>query len=115
MLWRRSEDDDPVCQGNMQAVSRISDYGRIHALSPAHYCGSASILIPTGRREMSSETKKSQWQRYIDDALLKTDQVSMAAIHGLDGTEWASSRNFQVRELVYRFPWQLAPYCTPFR
>ena len=50
---------------------------------------------------MSNETKKSQWQRYIDDALLKTEQVSMAAIHGLDGTEWASSRDFQVHKRMF--------------
>ena len=43
-----------------------------------------------------SASKKAQWQRYIDDTLLQTEQVSMAAIHGLDGTKWATSENFEV-------------------
>jgi profilin len=45
---------------------------------------------------MSAQEPKDKWQRYIDDALLKTDQVSSAAIYGLDGTKWATSENFNV-------------------
>ena len=41
--------------------------------------------------------KKEQWQAYIDDGLLKTGMVTKAAIHGLDGTQWATSKEFQVR------------------
>ena len=46
---------------------------------------------------MTTNNKKTQWQRYVDDALLMTQQVTMAAIHGLDGTRWATSENFNVR------------------
>ena len=41
--------------------------------------------------------KKEQWQAYIDDGLLKTGMVTKAAIHGLDGTQWATSKEFQIR------------------
>lgn len=44
----------------------------------------------------AKQTKRSKWQAYIDDALLKTGQVKSAAIHGLDGLKWACSKNFQV-------------------
>lgn len=40
--------------------------------------------------------KREQWQAYVDDALIKTGLVSKAAIHGMDGTQWAASKNFQV-------------------
>ena len=36
-------------------------------------------------------SKRSRWQGYVDDGLLRTRQVSEAAIHGLDGKRWASS------------------------
>ena len=45
-------------------------------------------------------SKRAQWQRYIDDALLKTEQVTMAAIHSIDGTRWATSKDFEVRQIV---------------
>ena len=45
---------------------------------------------------MAVLSKKAKWQRYIDDALLLTEQVTMASIHGLDGTRWASSKDFEV-------------------
>ncbi len=44
----------------------------------------------------AKQTKRSRWQSYIDDALLKTGQVKHAAIHGLDGLRWACSKNFLV-------------------
>lgn len=45
---------------------------------------------------MSKQSKRSRWQSYIDDALLKTGQISAAAIHGLDGKRWATSPGFEV-------------------
>lgn len=42
------------------------------------------------------QTKLSKWQSYVDDALLKTGQVTEAAIHGVDGVKWAASKNFNV-------------------
>lgn len=53
-------------------------------MSPAHINNKMAVA------------KKKQWQRYIDDSLMKTNQVSMAAIHALDGTQWASSDELQV-------------------
>ena len=41
-------------------------------------------------------SKQSRWQSYVDDALMKTGQVSKAAIHALDGARWASSPDFKV-------------------
>lgn len=46
-----------------------------------------------------ADSKKRQWQRYIDESLLKTNQVTNAAIYGLDGTQWATSKDFDVRKL----------------
>ena len=45
---------------------------------------------------MSKPSKRERWQGYVDDSLLKTGQVSEAAIHGLDGKRWASSPGLQV-------------------
>ena len=36
------------------------------------------------------------WQRYIDDALMLTEQITMASIHGLDGVAWANSKELEV-------------------
>ncbi|CAH1245394.1 PFN4 [Branchiostoma lanceolatum] len=36
------------------------------------------------------------WQSYIDQSLLGTGQVAKAAIHGLDGSAWATSNGFKV-------------------
>lgn len=47
-----------------------------------------------------SRSKRSQWQSYVDDALLKTGQVTEAAIHGLDGKRWASSPGLKVQVTV---------------
>ena len=44
------------------------------------------------------KSKKARWQAYVDDALLRTGQVSQAAIFGLDGVQWAASKNFQVKK-----------------
>ena len=40
------------------------------------------------------------WQSYVDNCLLKTCQVTEAAIHGLDGAKWASSKNLNVCQFV---------------
>ena len=45
---------------------------------------------------MAGASKRIQWQAHVDDALLRTGQVQRAAIFGLDGKEWATSRGFQV-------------------
>ena len=42
------------------------------------------------------QSKLSKWQAYVDDALLKTGQVTEAAIYGLDGVKWAASKNLNV-------------------
>ncbi len=42
------------------------------------------------------QSKLSKWQSYVDDALLKTGQVTEAAIYGLDGVKWAASKDFNV-------------------
>eukprot|EP00730_Choanoeca_flexa_P005480 TRINITY_DN11956_c0_g10_i4.p1 TRINITY_DN11956_c0_g10~~TRINITY_DN11956_c0_g10_i4.p1 ORF type:complete len:148 (+),score=15.98 TRINITY_DN11956_c0_g10_i4:57-446(+) len=36
------------------------------------------------------------WQQYVDQSLLGTGMVSKAALHGLDGSPWATSAGFQV-------------------
>ena len=46
--------------------------------------------------DMSRPSKREKWQSFVDDGLLKTGQVSEAAIHGLDGKRWASSPTLQV-------------------
>jgi hypothetical protein len=46
--------------------------------------------------------KQSKWQAYIDDALLKTEQVTEAAIYGVDGVKWAASKNLIVRLFTMR-------------
>ena len=45
---------------------------------------------------MSAVSKKAMWQRYIDDALMLTEQITMASIHGLDGVAWANSKELEV-------------------
>ena len=55
------------------------------------------LLIIKQNKMASVLTKKAMWQRYIDDALLLTEQVTMASIHGLDGNRWASTEDFEVR------------------
>jgi profilin len=36
------------------------------------------------------------WQVYVDSNLVGTKKVSKAAIHGLDGNPWATSKGFTV-------------------
>lgn len=36
------------------------------------------------------------WQSFVDETILGTSQVAKAAIHGLDGTRFASSTGFVV-------------------
>jgi hypothetical protein len=36
------------------------------------------------------------WQEYVDNNLIGTNQVSQAAIYGLNGAAWATSAGFQV-------------------
>ncbi len=48
---------------------------------------------------MSVLSKKAMWQRYIDDALLLTEQITNASIHGLDGSRWASTKDFEVKNV----------------
>ncbi|ORX62631.1 Profilin/allergen [Hesseltinella vesiculosa] len=48
------------------------------------------------------------WQQYVDNNLIGTNQVSEAAIYGLNGTLWASSPGFtlaanEVTELIGGF------------
>ena len=47
-------------------------------------------------KQPDKRTKKQKWQAYIDKALLLTGQVTDAAIYGLDGVQWAASKNFNV-------------------
>ena len=54
---------------------------------------------------MSKASKRARWQSYVDDALLKTGQVTEAAIHGLDGKRWASSPGLEVSM-------RRQPFCT---
>ena len=44
----------------------------------------------------AKQSKLKGWQSYVDDALLKTEQVTEAAIYGLDGVKWAASKDFTV-------------------
>lgn len=44
----------------------------------------------------TKQSKLKGWQSYVDDALLKTEQVTEAAIYGLDGVKWAASKDFTV-------------------
>ncbi len=37
------------------------------------------------------------WQPYVDDHLVKSGNVTKAAIVGHDGTTWATSQGFNVR------------------
>lgn len=48
-------------------------------------------------RSPGKQSKEVKWQSFVDDALLKTGQVTEAAIFGLDGVKWATSKNFNVR------------------
>lgn len=50
---------------------------------------SLSSLLPS--------TYNMSWQQYVDNNLLGTNQVSQAAIYGLNGAVWASSAGFTVR------------------
>ena len=45
---------------------------------------------------LQTSPQGNHWQSYVDDALMKTGQVSKAAIHALDGARWASSPDFKV-------------------
>ena len=40
--------------------------------------------------------KIMSWQGYVDNNLLATGKVQRAAIHGQDGSSWASSPDFKV-------------------
>lgn len=53
-------------------------------------------VTPAPPAQQGKKSKKARWQAYVDDALLRTGQVSQAAIFGLDGVQWAASKNFQV-------------------
>lgn len=53
---------------------------------------SASAATPVKQQK----SKKVRWQAYVDNALLRTGQVNQAAIFGLDGVQWASSKDFKV-------------------
>ena len=55
----------------------------------------AKQLLQAGM-SANQPSKRSRWQSYVDDALMKTGQVSKAAIHALDGARWASSSDFKV-------------------
>lgn len=44
--------------------------------------------------------KQAKWQAYVDDALLKTGQVTDAAIYGIDGVKWAASKNLNVYKVT---------------
>ena len=62
--------------------------------------GADSYSINSGMsRQIAGKrpSKRSRWQGYVDDGLLRTGQVSEAAIHGLDGKRWASSPGLLVR------------------
>ena len=43
-----------------------------------------------------TRSKLEKWQSYVDDALMKTGQVTEAAIYGLDGVKWAASKDLDV-------------------
>ena len=45
---------------------------------------------------MAKVSKEEMWQAYVDDALLKTGQVTEAAIYGIDGVKWAASKKMSV-------------------
>lgn len=46
--------------------------------------------------QAADRSKQSKWQAYVDDALLRTGQVTQAAIYGVDGVKWAASKNLAV-------------------
>ncbi len=46
------------------------------------------------------QSKETKWQAFVDDALMKTGQVTAAAIFGLDGVKWAATKNFNVQYFV---------------
>jgi profilin len=54
------------------------------------------IKVTPVPQAQGKKSKKVRWQAYVDDALMRTGQVTQAAIYGLDGMQWAASRNFQV-------------------
>ena len=60
------------------------------------HCQSYTFTTCACCNDTSKEIQKAKWQAYVDDALLRTGQVSQAAIFGLEGTLWAASRDFQV-------------------
>ena len=60
------------------------------------YRASAPDYTPTRQSSKKAKSKSVKWQAYVDDALLKTGQVSQAAIFGLNGVQWAASVGFKV-------------------
>ena len=63
------------------------------------------IKVTPSPQAQGKKSKKVRWQAYVDDALMRTGQVTQAAIFGLDGVQWAASKNFQVCEISYVFLW----------
>jgi hypothetical protein len=43
------------------------------------------------------------WQQYVDSNLVGTKKVTKAAIHGLDGSVWATSKGFNVKPVTLFF------------
>lgn len=58
------------------------------------------MVMDISNLKVDKQSKLNKWQAYVDDALLKTGQVTEAAIYGLDGVKWAASKNLNVGELL---------------
>ena len=52
--------------------------------------------IDTQLNPPATAVASNGWQRYVDDALIGTHDLSQAAILGLDGSPWAQSQNFNI-------------------
>lgn len=67
-------------------------------------------VTPSQPAPGKKKSKKARWQAYVDDALLRTGQVSQAAIFGLDGVEWAASQDLQVGSYDHHSPLGISKY-----
>ena len=50
--------------------------------------------------QVEKSSKQAKWQAYIDDALMRTGQITEAAIYGVNGVKWAASKGLTVSILA---------------
>lgn len=73
-----------------------------HRAADAPLPCAAVLLFCSGEHKRHSSIMS--WQAYVDNNLIGTRMVAQGAIHGLDGSKWASSPNFAVCAALRRVP-----------